>query len=161
MLKHLKVKNRAIGFTLIEMMVVVAIMGIIAAVAIPAYTDHVRSGHRADAQAALVALAQHMERRYSENNSYCNSGTTNITTCGTDTTGDTGAPSLFSSTVPLDGGDAVYNLTIDSVTATSFTVKATRTAGGYMDGDECGNFSYSSTGQKTQDSNSSSDCNWP
>jgi type IV pilus assembly protein PilE len=51
------------GFTLIEMMVVVAILAIVAAIAYPTYMDHVRKGHRAAAQAFLVEVASR-EQQY-------------------------------------------------------------------------------------------------
>lgn len=55
-------RARARGYTLIELMVVVAIVGILAAVAYPAYTHHVRRAHRAEARAALQDAQQYMER---------------------------------------------------------------------------------------------------
>ena len=50
------------GFTLIELMIVVAIVGILSAVAYPSYTEYVRKGHRAEARASLLQAAQWMER---------------------------------------------------------------------------------------------------
>ena len=51
-----------LGFTLIELMIVVAIVGILSAVAYPSYTEYVRRGHRADARAGLLQAQQWLER---------------------------------------------------------------------------------------------------
>ncbi len=53
------------GFTLIELMIVVVVIGILATFAFPSYQQHVQRAHRADAQADLLELAQWLERRYS------------------------------------------------------------------------------------------------
>jgi type IV pilus assembly protein PilE len=58
------------GFTLIEMMVVVAIVGILAAVAYPAYTNQVVKGRRAQGRTALLELLQQQERYLTQRNTY-------------------------------------------------------------------------------------------
>lgn len=61
---------RQAGFTLIELMIAVAIVGILAAIAYPTYNDSVRKGRRSQAKADLVELAQRAERFYTLNNTY-------------------------------------------------------------------------------------------
>jgi type IV pilus assembly protein PilE len=149
-------KNQHAAFSLIELMTVVAIIGILAAFAYPRYGQYVDTAHRNDAQAALISLAAHLERRFTENNSYCDSGEDEVTGCGS-TAGDSGAPAFFATTVPLDGGTAVYNLTIESVAQTAFEIRAVRVVGQRMAKDGCGDFTYTQTGRKDQ-VNEAEDC---
>ena len=63
-------RHRESGFTLIELMITVAIIAILAAIAYPSYTQYVRRAHRADAKTALLSNAQFLERNYTESNLY-------------------------------------------------------------------------------------------
>src|SRR5438045_1955189 len=60
------------GFTLIELMVVVGILGVLLAIAVPSYKQHVAKSRRADAKATLLDLAAREERFFSTNNAYTN-----------------------------------------------------------------------------------------
>lgn len=60
----------ATGFTLIELMIAVAVLGILASIAYPSYAEYVARGRRADGKAALLTAMQALERRYAQANSY-------------------------------------------------------------------------------------------
>jgi len=77
------------GFTLIELMIALAIVGILAAIAYPSYQDSVMKSLRTDATGALLGLANAMERHFTETNSYLGAGTD---------AGNTGIPTIFSAT---------------------------------------------------------------
>lgn len=64
------IREKSRGFTLIEIMIALAIVGILSAIAVPSYFDYVRRANRAEAKAQLMEAAQFMQRFYSLHNAY-------------------------------------------------------------------------------------------
>lgn len=69
----MKIINKQKGFSLIELMIVVAILGIIVSIAIPSYSDYVRKGNRTDAKVGLLKIAQIQESFFVQHLSYAKS----------------------------------------------------------------------------------------
>lgn len=116
---------------MIELLIAVAIIGMLSAVAIPAYSTYVLRANRADAKAILMESAQFMERFYTTNNTY------------------TGA-ALLSATVPKGAtGSAIkYNISFSVVPGASvYTLQAVPNGG--QAADTCGTLTLSNTGAQT------------
>ncbi len=122
-------KHKTRGVTLLELMIVVLIVGMLAAIAYPAYKQQVMGSKRADATGALVGLAGGMERFFTENGTYA--GAT--------------AAGVYSDQSPIDG-DAAYNLSVTAADATSYTLQATG-VGDQVD-DKCGSLTLTNAGVK-------------
>jgi type IV pilus assembly protein PilE len=128
--------RRGAGFSLIELMIVVAIVGILAAVAFPAYQDHIVRTRRADAMGALQGLAGAMERHYTDNGTYAGAST--------DDTNLPQPPAIYADQSPVDGGTPIYNLRIVSADATGYEIRAiprndaSNTGDGYLSLDNLG-----------------------
>lgn len=137
-------KKNQIGFTLIELMITVAIIGILAAVAYPSYREFVAKSRRAEVKTVLLSAQQWMERFYTENFRY------DRNSAGVAVTDPSQFPLKFSVS-PLPGeGPAVYTIEVvvtDGV-RDAYTVKATRKAGSFMAGDRCGDYSIDHLGRK-------------
>lgn len=116
--------ERSAGFTLIELMIVVAIVGILSAIALPAYTDYIRRGRIPEATGTLAATQVQMEQWYQDAKTYLNG-----TACGV--------------AAPAAGKYFTYSYSV-ACTASVYTLQATGT--GAMTGF---NYTISQDGSKT------------
>ena len=110
------------GFTLLELMIVVAVVAILAAVAYPSYQEHVRSANREDAKQTLMQMAQKMEHVYATNLTYAGSNVTMPATA--------------------------YTFSISNASSTAYTLLATPVATSTQAADRCGVLSISRDGTK-------------
>jgi type IV pilus assembly protein PilE len=133
------------GFTLVELLVVVAIVAIVARFAIPAYTASIYKAHRSDAKTALLDLAAREERYFTQYNTY--SSTASALGYGASTTFP----------VNLPGGSATtdYTLTVSAASATAYTLTATP-AGSQADDTICSGYQLDNFGNQTNFGNSGS-----
>jgi type IV pilus assembly protein PilE len=119
------------GFTLIELMITVAIIGILAAIAMPSYQQYVLKANRADAKAILMESAQFMERYFTTNNTYVGA-------------------TVLSAVVPknADVTSKKYDISFTATpTAGAFTLQSVPV--GNQATDTCGTLTISNTGAQT------------
>ena len=139
-------KNKYNGFTLVELMIVVIIIGVLASIAYPAYIENVQTTKRSKAQADLMELASFLERRFTENNSYL------IPNGATDTMASPPAAcATAGGCVPaLDPGISYnyYNYSFSAApTQTTFVLQTVPQNA--QTADKCGTMTYSQSGIKT------------
>ncbi|KJZ38600.1 MULTISPECIES: type IV pilin protein [Pseudomonas] len=111
------------GFTLIEIMIVIAIIGIVMTIAAPSITEYLKKGRRSEVAGLLSEQAQILERFYSKNNVYTNA---------------TG----------LSAGNDYYTIT-PTLADQTFLLTAVRKAGTSMATDKCGDFTLTNTGVRS------------
>jgi type IV pilus assembly protein PilE len=109
-------RRRQPGFTLIELMIVVAVIAVLAAVALPAFLDSIRKGRRADAVAALTQVQQAQERWRANRGSYADDS--ELSTAPPDGLG-----------IDATSSNGYYTLALSNVSAAGYTVTATAKSG--------------------------------
>ncbi|MFO6422829.1 type IV pilin protein [Motilimonas sp. KMU-193] len=124
------------GFTLMEVMIVVAIIGILASIAYPSYQDYVKKSRRADAQAHLMKAALEQESWRITNATYAGN---------------------FAS-LALATSNAYYSFSVVSNAASTYTLKATATTGKGQDTDKVGSTTCTPLTLNQADAKTPSDC---
>lgn len=123
-------------------MIVVVIIGIIAAIAFPRYQEQVQSTRRTTAEADLTELAQFMERQYTDGYDYRQQDGT--------------PPVLPFFTQPRGGGGTIfYNYSIENIARTTFTIRAT--PAGPQAAEDCGWLEITETGARSSE-NAAAEC---
>ena len=132
------------GFTLIEVMVVVAILGVIAAFAIPAYTEFVRKSNRADAKAELSSVAQRLQRCFTAYSAYDHD--------------DCGVHAAITGGNDITSREQLYTIA-GAVTSTTYTLTAEPIAGTVQAGDtKCTTLTLAHTGTRDATGTDAANC---
>jgi len=135
------------GFSLIELMIALAIVSILVAIGYPSYRDSVEKSRRADCEGALVGFSGAMERYFTTNSTYLGAAAGPA---------DTGAPTIYPTQCPVDGGTASYNLTIQAATATTYTLQAAPVNA--QAGDDCGTLRLTQANVKSATGGTVAEC---
>ena len=138
-------KQKQKGFTLIEMMIVVAILGIVSAIAVPSYMDYVTKGKRTDAKVELLRMAQLQESYFVQNLSYAKDFTSATNAGGLGLTGpiesEQGEYTILLNPTPAGcGGTSVSPCTGFTLTADAGTIQSNDA--------KCLDFTLTNTGVK-------------
>lgn len=140
------------GFTLLELMITVAIIGILAAIAIPNYNTYVLRGNRTVAKTILAEVASRQENFFTDRKTYATTLSALGYPADTFYFGKSGNPSSSST-------GALYAITLPAAAATSFTVIATAQPGSAQANDtQCASLSLTNTGVKSATGGGGSDC---
>ena len=128
-------RNKARGFTLIELMIVIVIVAVLAVIAVPSYRQYVLRTHRAEAKRTLLNLATAQEKYYLQNNSYAGPSALDIA-----------PPAGLGLAATTEHGYYAVAITAGDVSAFSATATA---QGAQTDDARCASFSIDHTGART------------
>jgi type IV pilus assembly protein PilE len=131
--------KRERGFTLLELMIVVAVVAIIAAIALPSFKEAIHKSHRAEATQALNDITLRQEKYRSNNTTYG--------TCD----------NVVTSCTSFNSGLTYYTIAVSGNTATAYSITATPK--GAQSGDRCGTYTYTMSSGALQKSAASGQSN--
>lgn len=117
------------GFTLIELMIALAILAIVIGIAVPSYNNQITKTRRAEGKAAIMDAAQGLERCFTRYSAY------NAGNCGV--------------SFPITSEEGWYIVTAPTLTATTYTLTATPQNGQATSDTDCANLSLTHTGSKS------------